>query len=161
VELDGRMNEVHEQVDGIDGGVVVGLDDSDCSRAALVAAAEEARLRGCPLHVVRAWQVATAPRPSSWSPGYVPSFPEYESAVEEWVDAQVRQSLGADSGLEVRAHAVHAGAASALVAASKKAHMVVVGSRGRGGFRGLLLGSTSEQVVRHAHCPVLVVRAVG
>jgi nucleotide-binding universal stress UspA family protein len=55
-------------------------------------------------------------------------------------------------------HAAHAPAATALLAAAEHADLLVVGSRGIGGFAGLLLGSTSEQLVRHAHCPVLVVR---
>ncbi|HSK55477.1 MAG TPA: universal stress protein [Jiangellales bacterium] len=155
------MIEVVEQVDGVDGGVVVGVDDSDNSRAALSAAAEEARLRGCPLHVVRAWGLTNAPKPPTWEPGYVPPFSEYEEAVEHWLEVQVRSVLGEDHGLEVRLHPVHAAPAGVLVDASLRADLVVVGARGLGGFMGLLLGSVSDQLVRHAHCPVLVVPLAG
>lgn len=151
------MIEVAEQVEGVDGGVVVGVDDSDNSRAALSAAADEARLRGCPLHVVRAWGLANAPKPPSWEPGYVPPFSEYQQAVGHWLDAQVREVLGADHGLDVRPHPVHAAPAGILVDASARADLVVVGARGRGGFMGLVLGSVSDQVVRHSRCPILVV----
>ncbi|HSK25823.1 MAG TPA: universal stress protein [Jiangellales bacterium] len=151
------MIQVAEHVEGIDGGVVVGLDDSDDSRAALRAAAEQARLRGCPLHVVRAWGLTNAPKPATWEPGYVPPFHEYEQAVVQWLGDQVLDVIGDGHGLDVRPHPVHAAPAGALVEASLGADLVVVGARGLGGFRGLLLGSVSDQVVRHAHCPVLVV----
>jgi nucleotide-binding universal stress UspA family protein len=155
------MIEVAQQVQGVDRGVVVGVDDSDNSRAALSAAAEEARLRGCPLHVVRAWGLTNAPKPPTWEPGYVPPFSEYEEAVEHWLEVQVRSVLGEDHGLEVQLHPVHAAPAGVLVDASLSADLVVVGARGLGGFMGLVLGSVSDQLVRHAHCPVLVVPLVS
>jgi len=155
------MTDVAENVEGVEGGVVVGVDDSDNSRAALSAAAEEARLRGCPLHVIRAWGLTNAPKPPTWEPGYVPPFREYQEAVVHWLDAQVRSVLGADHGLDVRLHPIHATPAGILVEASLRADLLVVGARGRGGFMGLLLGSVSDQLVRHSHCPVLVVPLTG
>jgi nucleotide-binding universal stress UspA family protein len=143
---------------GIRGGVVVADDGSQDARLALQWAVEEARLRRCTLHVVRAWSIQSAPRPESWRPGYAPSLMEYEEAVRADLLGDVREVLGTDPGCEVSVHPVHAAPAPALVAASKHADLVVVGSRGLGGFRGLLLGSVSEQVVRHAACPVVVVR---
>ncbi|GAA2718537.1 hypothetical protein GCM10010429_43130 [Micromonospora olivasterospora] len=59
-------------------------------------------------------------------------------------------------GLDVAASQVAGGPAASLVAESRRAELVVVGSRGLGGFAGLLLGSVTQAVVRHAHCPVLV-----
>ena len=91
-------------------------------------------------------------------PGYAPSLKEYEEAVRADLLNDVREVLGAEPGCEVTVHPVHAAAAPALIAASKRADLVVIGSRGLGGFRGLLLGSVSEQVVRHAECPVVVIR---
>lgn len=143
---------------GIVGGVVVADDGSQDARFALEWAVEEARLRRCTLHAVRAWSIQSAPRPESWRPGYAPSLKEYEEAVRVDLLRELREVLGTDPGCEINVHPVHAAPAPALVAASQRADLVVVGSRGRGGFRGLLLGSVSEQVVRHAACPVVVVR---
>ncbi len=142
----------------IDGGVLVGHDGSASADRALAFGAEEARLRGWPLHVVRAWSLTKTPRPADVPHGVIPSDEEYEAAVT----AELRQALARVEGMEdvgsVRLHAVRGAPAPVLIAASANADLLVVSSRGRGGFAGLLLGSTSEQVVRHADCPVVVLR---
>jgi nucleotide-binding universal stress UspA family protein len=142
----------------VPGGVVVGHDGSGSSDRALAFAAEEARLRGLPLHVVRAWSMTSTQRPKGVPHGVVASEDEYTAAVTAELTAAVGRVLGADVGLDVRLHVVHAGSAAALVSAAKRADLLVVASRGRGGFSDLLVGSTSEQVVRHADCPVVVIR---
>jgi nucleotide-binding universal stress UspA family protein len=152
-------DDVADQVE-IDGGVVVGDDGSECAALALRWAAEEARLRQCTLHVVRAWSISSAPRPRSWKVGYAPSLAEYEEAVTEEMMRDVNENIGdfTGPGLDIGCHAVHAPGAQVLLAASNGADLLVVGSRGRGGFAGLVLGSVTEQVVRHAGCPVVVIR---
>jgi nucleotide-binding universal stress UspA family protein len=144
----------------ITGGVVVGHDGSASADRALAFGVEEARLRGLPLHVVRAWSITSTPRPPGVPHGVVASEDEYEQAVLAELRAAVDRVLaGADQGpLEVELHAVHGAAAATLIAASSRAVLMVVASRGRGGFKGLLLGSTSTQVVEHADCPVVVLR---
>ena len=153
------MSEVHgaERLE-IDGGVLVGDDMSQVSRAAVVWAAQDAARRGVTLHVLRAWSMTSAPRPASWAPGYIPALPEWKAAVIEELGRRCDDLLADTKGTAFQMHAVHAPAAKALIEASKGADLVVVGSRGRGGFAGLVLGSVAEQVVRHAHCPVTVVR---
>ncbi|WP_448628130.1 universal stress protein [Geodermatophilus sp. URMC 64] len=151
------MAEVCEAVT-IDGGVLVGHDGSECAQEAMVWAAGLAGRAGLALHVVRAWGMTTAPRPATWEPGYVPPMTDFEQAVHSELEACVA-GANLDPSVRVRAHAVHRPPAKALVEASKGADLVVVGARGRGGFSGLLLGSTSDQVVHHARCPVTVVRA--
>ncbi len=138
-------------------GVVVGHDGSLSSDRALVFGAEEARLRGLPLHVLRAWSLTTTPRPPGVPYGVVASEDEYSAAVEAELGSAVDRLLGTEHGLDVRMHAVHGAPAAVLVAASAHADLVVVASRGRGGFAGLV-GSTSEHLVRHADCPVVVLR---
>ena len=142
----------------IPSGIVVGHDGSASADRALVWAVEEARLRGCPVHVVRAWSITHAPRPADVPSGIVPPIDAYEEAVRAELAADVRGAVGADAGVPLELHPVYARADEALVAASGRAELLVVGSRGRGGVTGLLLGSTSEHVVRHADCAVVVLR---
>jgi nucleotide-binding universal stress UspA family protein len=138
-----------------DGPVVVGIDGSAGSRAALRAAAEEARLRGRPLRAVMAHGYLDQHRP-----GGVQAFdPRYtEEDARAALDEALAQELGADPGIAVEPVVIADLPARALLAESESASMVVVGARGLGGFRGLLLGSVSMQLVNHASCPVLVVR---
>ena len=132
------MADVAEHIEDVDGGVVVGVDGSRASHVALRRAGEEAAAHGLDLHVV-------------------PSYPEFESAVRDQLTKEVSEALGAQLPYPVHVHPVLGQAAKKLIEVSQSAGMLVVGSRGRGGFSGLVLGSTSEQVVRHAKCPVLVV----
>lgn len=140
-----------------EGGVAVGIDGSDSSVHALHCAAVEATCHNTVLHVLRAWSMRTVPRPSDCPPGAVPTLVEYEKEALRRTEEFVRAKLGEQS-CPVEVHVVHAPPSQVLVQASKCADMLVVGHRGRGGVAGLLLGSVAEQVVRQAHCPVLVVR---
>ncbi len=140
-------------------GVVAGFDGSDASRRAVAVAADEAALRGVPLHVLRAWMFSSAADEAGAPVGTVPSLDEVEQAVRESVDHVVGQVRTDHPGLQVVPHVQHCKAVDALVSASREALLLVVSRRGQGGFVDLLLGSTADQVVRHAHCSVLVVRA--
>lgn len=151
------LGQVREHLGDLTGAVVVGLDGSDCSRAALRFAAQEARSRGCPLVVVRAWSMTTAPCPPG-EPGVVPPLTAYEQCVTDLMAGQVADVLGAEPDLAVRLLAVHRSPQEALVEASRTAELVVVGSRGHGALASLLLGSSSEHLVHHAHGPVAIVR---
>jgi nucleotide-binding universal stress UspA family protein len=142
----------------VTGGVVVGHDGSGCSSEALQWAASLAERASWPLHVVRSWRMTSAPRPATWEPGYVPPMTDWEQAVLDDLRADVGAALGAERAADVICHAVHMAPVKALIDAGQQADLLVVGSRGRGGFRGLLLGSVSDQIVHHAPCPVTVVR---
>ncbi|RCW47133.1 nucleotide-binding universal stress UspA family protein [Halopolyspora algeriensis] len=142
----------------IDGGVAVGVDNSASSMRALTFAAQEAVRRGTVLHIIRAWSMRTTPLPKDWPTGTVPSVEQYEELVCADTEQLVTGRLGTDPGCEIRIHAVHSPPPQALLSASRGADLLVVGHRGRGGFSGLMLGAVAEQCVRHAACPVTVVR---
>jgi nucleotide-binding universal stress UspA family protein len=139
-----------------DGGVVVGDDGSRCAAAALREAAADAHRRGTSLHVIRAWSIANADRPADVPPGIVPSMLEFEAATLAAEQARVEALL--DGTVPVEVHAVHGTAVKALITASETADLLVVGTRGLGGFKNLVLGSVAEQCIRHAASSVLVVR---
>jgi nucleotide-binding universal stress UspA family protein len=83
---------------------------------------------------------------------------EYEAACREQEDRRLAKLLGDDPPVPVEVHPVHSPAAQALITASETADVLVVGARGVGGFRSLVLGSVADQVLRHAKGPVIVVR---
>lgn len=141
-----------------DGGVVVGDDGSENAARAMRFALEEARRRGTTLHVLRAWSIMSTSRPLDVPPGFAASLEEYETAAKAEERARVENLLGDDVDVPVEVHCVHSPAAEALIVASETADVTVVGSRGLGGFRSLVLGSVAEQCIRHAHGPVIVVR---
>jgi nucleotide-binding universal stress UspA family protein len=150
------MDDVCEAVQ-VEGGIVVGHDGSKSAQEALVWAGRLACRADLDLHVVRAWAMMSAPQPRSWSPGYVPPLPEWEQAVLDELTAHVKLAK-LDDSVRVSCHVVHKAPTVALMTAAEGANLLVMGARGRGGFRGLLLGSVSDQLVHHAPCPVTVVR---
>jgi nucleotide-binding universal stress UspA family protein len=150
------VSEVNEAVH-VDGGIVVGHDGSKSAHEALVWAGRLARRADLDLHVVRSWSMMTAPRPSTWTPAYVPAQPEWEEAVLQELTKHVH-AAHLDPAVRVTCHVVHKPAVPGLMGAAEGAHLLVVGARGHGGFAGLLLGSVSDQLVHHAPCPVTVVR---
>lgn len=141
-----------------EGGVVVGDDGSDCAANAMRYALEEARRRGCTLHVLRAWSIMSTSRPADVPPGIAASLAEYEAAAKAEATVRVEKVLGGETDVPVEVHCVHSPAAQALIVASETADVLVVGTRGLGGFRSLVLGSVAEQCIRHASSPVVVVR---
>ncbi len=143
----------------IDGGVLVGHDGSRNSTEAVAWAARTAHRLGLPLHVLRAWSITTAPTPSSMTGGYVPPLDDFEREVVAAVQADL-DALDLPEGLEAHVHAVRGKSSTKLLEAAENADLLVVGTRGGGGFRGLGFGSTADQVVRHAPCPVVVVPTV-
>ncbi len=128
-------------------GVVVGIDGSDNSQHALDWAVREAAAVHAPLTVLAVHQVAA----NHWT------GKKARHLADEAVTKAVSQA-GDARPASVTVRAVSGLAAKELIEASRDADLVVVGSRGGGGFVSLLMGSVSSQVVNHAHCPVVVVR---
>lgn len=140
------------------GPVVVGVDDSPESHAALRLAGSEAAARGVPLVAVHAWDLTPWMLGPMGGPGLIDPIPQ-QKALIDMVEEFLAPIRAEHPGLEARAQVVEGRPSSALVKASETAGLVVVGARGLGGFTGLLLGSTSKEVLRDAHCPVIVTRA--
>jgi nucleotide-binding universal stress UspA family protein len=132
--------------------IVVGVDGSRHSVEALRWAAYQASLLGARLNVVTAWEY-----PASFGWAAVPSDWDPAEDMEKVLQEAVRAAFGDEppAGLELQVR--EGGAARVLLEACEGATMLVVGSRGHGGFAGLLLGSVSAGVAEHASCPVLII----
>lgn len=131
--------------------IVVGIDGSEDADAALRWAVAEARAHGARLEVVLAWSYLDQPTPE-FDPDY--GEPVARAALDAIIDR-----AGPTDDLEIVRTCVNDLPARALVAASQTADLVVVGSRGLGAFKGMVLGSVSQQVVTRAACSVAVIRA--
>lgn len=142
------------------GVIVVGVDNSDGAKDALRFALEEAKLRGARLRAVHAWHYASIGAPAieaSGQPLFGVEFADLQHGVEASFEATLGEAIPDPGGVDVERRVVEGAAAAALVEESRGADLLVVGSRGLGGFRGLLLGSVGQQVTHHAACPVVVV----
>lgn len=154
-----RMAEESEPAPAAPGSIVVGHDGSADAQAALEMAMEMAGKLGRPVLMVRAWSIVTAPRPAAWSAGYVPPFDEFAAAVKDEMLRHAGPVAQKFPDVEISYLPVHAAPLKALVAISRDAYLLVLGTRGRGGLQGMRLGSVSGQCMRHGQCSVLVVRA--
>jgi nucleotide-binding universal stress UspA family protein len=142
------------------GVIVVGVDHSEGAKAALRFALEEARLRQATLRVVHAWQFGYI-----GAPGFEGSLPAVGGELEEFregamaaLDETLREVGAEKDGVPIERRVDQGTAAAVLVEESRGADLLVVGSRGHGGFAQLLLGSVSQQCAQHAFCPVVIVR---
>jgi len=134
--------------------VVVGVDGSDSSRQALRWGLQQAALTGGALRVVTCWDY---PVSYGWTPPNLSDF-DPEPDVRRVLDDLVADEVPAGSPVEVERVVLRGHPAQCLVDEAAGAALLVVGTRGHGGFTGLLLGSVGEYCVTHAPCPVVVVR---
>jgi nucleotide-binding universal stress UspA family protein len=136
--------------------VVVGIDGSQGSAAALEVAIREARLRNADLRAVAAWSIPAGAYEAHWVAA--PLDPRaFEEACGAVLDEALQAAREQMAGVAVTPIVRQGQAADVLVAEAREADLLVVGSRGLGGFRGLLLGSVSQQCAQHARCPVMIV----
>lgn len=139
--------------------ILVGVDGSDSSQAALRWAYDEAIHHGASLTVLMTWQ-----------PPALPMSPPYGSLTDkdyqnqprtdalELLDRYVAELGTGTTEVDVRTSVEEGNPAKVLIERSEEADLLVVGSRGRDGFIGMLLGSVSQHLVTHAQCPVVVIR---
>lgn len=145
------------------GSIVVGVDGSPPSLAALRFAAEEAELRNAQLVAVHAWTFVSPA--AIVDPGMIPVPEDYvgqldaeRNAAQAELDAAIASAFPSGPPVELEARVVEDSAGDALVAEGEEADMVVVGSSGKSGLASALLGSVSRHVASHARCPVVVVK---
>ncbi|WP_022867476.1 universal stress protein [Schaalia vaccimaxillae] len=135
--------------------IVVGVDGSDVASSALRKAIDEAELWDAKITAVSAVPIATGSSMMTWSP----TAADHSSLlrdVRKGMNIAIQEALG-DRTIDVARHALDGTAASLLIEFSTAVDLVVVGTRGRGGLAGVLLGSTSQTVLSHSTCPVLIV----
>jgi nucleotide-binding universal stress UspA family protein len=136
---------------------VVGIDDSEPAAGALRWALTEGRLHGARLVVVHAWDWPHVGEFGAFVNERL-ARADFDQAAAEVLHAMVAAARGPATGdVEVEERVVRGAPAQALLEAAADADLLVVGSRGRGGFAGLLLGSVSQQCTQHAPCPVVIV----
>ena len=137
------------------GRIVVGVDGSSHSEEALRWALGQARLTGQPVEAVTSWRV-----PVDYGDGGAHALMalDWEGDATSTLEDTVAKVVGSPDADRVSRRVVQGHPAKVLVDAAADAALLVVGSRGRGGFTGMLLGSVSQHVIARAACPVVVVR---
>ncbi len=138
--------------------IVVGVDGSECSLAALRWAIGEARLRAARVVAVNAWSVPHVSTASEARRLIDVDFEPLRADALELLDTAIDETLAGANGVVVEPVVVEGPAAEALIAAAEGASLLVVGCRGRGSLRGLLLGSVSQECAHRSPCPTVVVR---
>jgi nucleotide-binding universal stress UspA family protein len=141
--------------------IVVGVDHSAGAWEALRFALTEARLRGASLRAIHTWQPPYSGAGLGLTEGAyrAEELSELKSAAEAALNASIQEAIPGVGEVEIERQVIEGVPAAVLVEESRGAELLVVGSRGLGGFRGLLLGSVSQQCAHHAACPVVIVRA--
>ncbi|MEU5154727.1 universal stress protein [Glycomyces sp. NPDC021274] len=135
--------------------IVVGVDGSGPSVRALEWAVRQARRTGAKVEAVQAWEV-----PTMYGSGMMvlPGGEEFDKSARQSLEAAVNHALEGKTDVEVEHHTVGGHPAKTLIDMAEGADLLVVGSRGHGGFVGSLIGSVSHYCVNHAPCPVVVIR---
>ena len=133
------------------GRIVVGIDGSTTSCAALRWAVRQAALTGQAVHAVLAWRVPFA------TSAFAVTGIDWEGRARALLDRSIRTVLDGDETAPLSRQVVEGHPVTVLLEAARDAELLVVGCRGQGAFAGMLLGSVSQAVAEHAACPVLVV----
>ena len=138
--------------------IVVGVDGSEASLKAVIWATHEAKLRDSEIEIIHSWSMPFVVDPMAMMPMMFP-IEEMVADANKIVAAAAAKVISIDSKIRVVSRIERGSASEHLITASKSADLVVVGSRGHGGFAGLLLGSVAQQVANHASCPAVIVPA--
>lgn len=135
--------------------IVVGIDGSPPSKAALRWAVKQAGLTGAVVEAIMAWEP-----PDAWY-GLVPptrGLDEYAASADEVLTEVINEAIGPDKPVEIQRRVTKGHPAAVLLNAARDAQLLVVGNRGHGGFAEVMLGSVGQYCTQHAPCPVVIVR---
>lgn len=143
------------EYEGDVGRIVVGIDGSEPSKAALRWAVRQAELTGAAVEAVTSWELLPS---YGW---YITpqQIEEVETTAAKTLQTTIEEVAGDRSEVTIIRRVLRGHAARVLLDAADGAELIVVGNRGRGGFAGALLGSVSQYCVQHAACPVVVIRS--
>jgi nucleotide-binding universal stress UspA family protein len=134
--------------------IVVGVDGSEHGNAALQWAVSEAEIHGGELIAVFAWQIPFVGIPGAFD------REEMERIAKSFLEETVAAVVPAPA-VPIKKLVAEGDVSASLILAAKNSNMLVLGSRGRGGFAGLKLGSVSQECVQHAACPVTIIKQPG
>jgi nucleotide-binding universal stress UspA family protein len=138
--------------------IVVGVDGSAPSRAALRWAVRQAALTGGTVDAVLAWQIPAVPQGYGWVPVFIEEEGNFADDARKRIDTVISEEVGPADSQRVTSRVVQGLPAQVLIDAAGGADLLVVGSRGHGGFTEALLGSVGQHCVHHAPCPVMIMR---
>ena len=139
-------------------GIVVGIDGSPAADAALAFALEEAKLRKLPLRIVCGWEVPAI----EYAGAAFAATPEISTEAERLADEVLERAaglVGTNPGIHVETVSEQGHPANVLLEQAKGATLLVVGTRGRGGVKSIVLGSVSQAIAHHHHGPIAIIPA--
>jgi nucleotide-binding universal stress UspA family protein len=138
--------------------IVVGVDGSGSSKAGLAWAVGQAERTDASVEAVIAWEYPISFAGAPYVPIGALTIPDFADSAEQLLNAAISETVDPSGPVKVSAITREGNAARVLLAAAEGADLLVVGSRGHGGFTEALLGSVSQHCVHHAQCPVVIVR---
>jgi nucleotide-binding universal stress UspA family protein len=149
------------QVEPSNGRIVVGVDGSPSSKAALKWAVRQAGLTGSAVEAVIAWHYPAMYGGYGWVPVSAADPVNFDETARKTVTDAVNELVDPTGSVRVTTKVVEGNPAQALLDAAAGADLLVVGSRGHGGFAGALLGSVSQHLATHSACPIVIIRGKG
>jgi nucleotide-binding universal stress UspA family protein len=138
--------------------IVVGVDGSPSARAALKWAVRQAALTGSTLEAVIAWHYPSMYGGFGMAPVSAVDVVNFDEIAAKTLTEEIAEAVDPANSVQVTAKVAEGNPAQVLLDAAEGADLLVVGSRGRGGFTGALLGSVSQHCANHASCPVVIIR---
>lgn len=141
------------------GRIVVGVDGSPASRAALAWAVRQAELTGASIEAINAWHFPIMAGGYGWAPvSVLDESDDFAAIATRSLTEAISETVGQDCPVKISTSVQEGTTAQLLLEAADGADLLVVGSRGHGGFAGALLGSVSQHCAHHSPCPLVIVR---